>query len=149
MNYGTNDIETLIWKQLKQAKASITGFPPKKFVKDLAVRIYEITSGSQGGGVNQDMKTQARAKGIPDNVLKFSERAGKALGFPVMQLDSVSVEAYKWIMAQEKYGQSIEAFANWARRDENGKFIGKYRKSAGNIKNDWFGAFGNTVMEWI
>ena len=151
MNFGTNDIESVIWEQLKKGNARITGYPPKKFVRDLASQIYLLTSGekTEEKPVNIDMKTQARAMGIPDEILKFSERTGRALGFTVMQLDPVSIEAYQWIMDQERYGQTVEAFANWARKDEDGKFIGKYRKSAGAIRNDWVRAFGSKVIEWI
>lgn len=108
---------------------------------EIVVRFCEAIESFGGDDVNKDMKTQARAMGISDKVLDFSERAGKALGFSIMPLDPVSVTAYEWIMAQEAHGQTIESFAEWARKEES-KYMGKYRKEAGNIRNDWARAFG-------
>jgi hypothetical protein len=49
-------------------------------------------------------------------------------------------------MQQEAKGQTIEEFSDWARKEES-KYMGKYRKEAGNIRNDWARAFGagNTI----
>jgi hypothetical protein len=57
-------------------------------------------------------------------------------------IDEGIISSYRWIMEKESTGQTIEAFAEWARLDDMGKFIGKYRKNGGNIKNDWARAFG-------
>lgn len=92
--------------------------------------------------VNTDIKTVARSRGVSEETIKFVDRACKAFGFSMMQLDEVSLVAYRWIMEQEPKGQTIEQFADWARLDEMGKFIGKYRNNGGNIKNDWARAFG-------
>jgi len=142
MNFGTYEIERVIWNQINMGVTVSCKGGSKKFVKDLAKMIYKLIEEE----MNQDMLTQARAKGIPDNVSLFSERAGKALGFAVMPLDPVSVLAYEWIMQQEAKGQTIEEFADWARKEES-KYMGKYRKEAGNIRNDWARAFGsgNTI----
>lgn len=92
--------------------------------------------------VNTDIKTVARSRGVSEETIKFVDRACKAFGFSMMQLNEVSLVAYRWIMEQESKGQTIEQFADWARLDEMGKFIGKYRNNGGNIKNDWARAFG-------
>jgi DNA-binding transcriptional ArsR family regulator len=92
--------------------------------------------------LNAQMKTMARARGVPENEIEFIDRACNAFGFQVMQIDEISLVAYRWIMSQEILGQTIEDFADWARKDEDGKFIGKYRKNGGNIRNDWAQAFG-------
>ena len=92
--------------------------------------------------VNTDIKTVARSRGVSEDMIKFIDRACKAFGFAIMQLDEVSLVVYGWIMDQESKGQTIEQFADWARLDEQGKFIGKYRNSAGAIRNDWARAFG-------
>ena len=92
--------------------------------------------------VNTDIKTVARSRGVSEDMIAFIDRACKAFGFAIMQLDEVSLVAYRWIMEQESKGQTIEQFADWARLDEMGKFIGKYRNSAGAIRNDWARAFG-------
>lgn len=142
MNFGTYEIERVIWKQIDMGVSVSCKGGSKKFVKDLAKMIYKLIEEE----MNQDMLTQARAKGIPDVISLFSERAGKALGFAVMPLDPVSVSAYEWIMQQEAKGQTIEEFSDWARKEES-KYMGKYRKEAGNIRNDWARAFGagNTI----
>ena len=92
--------------------------------------------------MNADIKTIARSRGVPENEINFIDRTCKAFGFSIMQLDEVSLVTYRWIAEQESKGQTIEMFADWARTDEQGKFIGKYRNSAGNIRNDWARAFG-------
>ncbi len=91
--------------------------------------------------VNIDIKTMARGRGVSEPMIEFIDRACKAFGFSIMQLDEVSLVAYGWIMEQEASGRTIEKFADWAREDEMGKFIGKYRNSGGSIKNDWARAF--------
>lgn len=96
----------------------------------------------KGDKVNTDIKTVARSRGVSEDMITFIDRACKAFGFAIMQLDEVSLVAYRWIMEQESKGQTIEQFADWARLDEMGKFIGKYRNSAGAIRNDWARAFG-------
>lgn len=142
MNFGTYEIERVIWKQINMGVSVSCKGGSKKFVKDLAKMIYKLIEEE----MNQDMLTQARSKGIPDAISLFSERAGRALGFAVMPLDPVSVSAYEWIMQQETKGQTIEEFSDWARKEES-KYMGKYRKEAGNIRNDWARAFGagNTI----
>ena len=92
--------------------------------------------------VNIDIKTLARSRGVSESEIEFIDRACKAFGFSIMQLDEVSLVTYRWIAEQESKGQTIERFADWARLDEMGKFIGKYRNSAGAIRNDWARAFG-------
>jgi hypothetical protein len=136
MNFGTYELERKIWKQIDMGVTVSCKGGTKKFVKDLAKQLYKFIEEE----MNQDMRTQARAKGIPDKVSLFSERAGKALGFFAMPLDPISIVAYEWIMEQETKGQTIEAFAEWARKEES-KYMGKYRKEAGNIRNDWARAF--------
>lgn len=91
--------------------------------------------------MNQDIKTVARSRGVSEEMIKFIDRACKAFGFQIMQLDDISLSAYQWIMEKEANGQKIEAFADWARKEEGGKYIGKYRKNGGEIKNDWVRAF--------
>lgn len=144
MNFGINDIQQVIYKQLVQGNANVTG-GRGKFAKDLAKRIYELIESKSEVTVNQDMKVIARSKGIPEDIINFTDRACRAFGFAIMPLDDISIDSYKWIMQQS---QTIEAFADWARTDEQGKYIGKYRKSGGNIKNDWARAFTAGKVEF-
>jgi len=137
MNFGMQDIQHIIYNQLIQGSANVTG-GRGKFAKDLAKRIYEFVESKTENNMNADMQTLAHARGISDEVIKFIDKSGRAFGFSIMPMDEISIESYKWIMQQP---QTIEQFADWARADAQGKFIGKYRKSAGNIKNDWARAF--------
>lgn len=107
-----------------------------------AAQPTEKPAKKKGENVNADIKTIARSRGVPENEINFIDRTCKAFGFSIMQLDEVSLVTYRWIAEQESKGQTIEMFADWARTDEQGKFIGKYRNSAGNIRNDWARAFG-------
>lgn len=141
MNFGMQDIQQIVYNQLVQGSANVTG-GRGKFAKDLAKRIYEFIESKTEHDMNTDMKAIARARGISDDVIKFIDKASRAFGFSIMPMDEISIDAYKWIMQQP---QTIEQFADWARTDEGGKFIGKYRKGAGNIKNDWARAFNTTV----
>jgi hypothetical protein len=102
----------------------------------------EYTKKEKKADMNKDMKTIALSRGMTDAEVRFFDRTCKAFGFTMMQLDEVSISSYRWIMEKESTGQTIEAFAEWARLDDMGKFIGKYRKNGGNIKNDWARAFG-------
>ena len=137
MNFGTYDIEQVIYKQLAQANARFDGISYKKFSKDLAKRIYAMI----GDGVNLAPQDS--------DVVKFSKRVGLALGLSDMPLDDVSISAYQWIAQQEQNGQTIEKFAEWARTGEQSKYIGKYHKGAGIIKNDWARAFTSITPRMI
>ena len=144
MNFGMQDIQHIIYNQLVQGSANVSG-GRGKFAKDLAKRIYEFIESKTEIDMNQDMKTIARARGISEDVINFSDRACRAFGFSIMPMDDISVDAYKWVMQQP---QTIEQFADWARTDEQGRYIGKYRKNAGNIKNDWARAFAAGKVEF-
>lgn len=120
----------------------------KKYKSILRKYLFSIDEGGspktpngKGDNVNQDIKTVARSRGISEEMIKFIDRACKAFGFQIMQLDDISLSAYAWVMEKEAAGQKIEAFADWARQEEGGKYIGKYRKNGGEIKNDWVRAF--------
>lgn len=137
MNFGMYDIQEIIYSNLKKANYK-GGIPYGKFAKDTAKLIYELFEDKD---MHPDMKARARSFGVPENIIKFIDRSCKAFGFSMMQMDEISIDAYKWVIEQEAKGQTIEKFADWARSDEMGRFIGKYRKSGGNIKNDWARAF--------
>jgi hypothetical protein len=137
MNFGTRDIQDIIYRQLVQGNANVSG-GRSKFAKDLAKRIYEFVESKD---MNIDMKTQARARGISENDIAMSERVGKALGFDVMPLTPQACEVYQWIAEQEAKGQKIETFAKWATSAEELRFITMYRKDVSNIKLKWPLAF--------
>ena len=157
---GADEIAFELYKSLKGEKGMYLSFENfKKIVKKKLNEIdetddYESSSGEEQkpaktqtpkkkeDKVNIDIKTLARSRGVSESEIEFIDRACKAFGFSIMQLDEVSLVTYRWIAEQESKGQTIEQFADWARLDEMGKFIGKYRNSAGAIRNDWARAFG-------
>lgn len=136
MNFGIQDIQDIIYKQLVQGNANVTG-GRGKFAKDAAKRIWELVEKP----MNQDMKTEARARGVSDESIKMSERIGKVLGFDVMPLTPSACEIYKWVAEREAAGESMEIFAKWAKSPERIDYIRMYRKDAENIKIDWARAF--------
>lgn len=141
MNFGIQDIQNIIYNQLVQGNANVTG-GRGKFAKDLAKRIFELVEQP----MNIDMKTEARARGVSEISIKMSEKIGKALGFDVMPLSPAACIIYEWVMEQEAKGEKIEIFAAWAKSPERLSFIRMYRKDAENIKIDWPRAFiVNTV----
>lgn len=140
MNFGTYELQRIIYSQLVRGNVDVhMSGGRNKFSKDLAKTIYEFIL--ENSDMQIDMKEEAKRRGISDAVIRFSDRAGKALGFAVMPLDPVSVQSYEWIIEQEKSGQTIEKFAEWAKR-EKAEYIRMYRKTAENIRIDWGRAFG-------
>ncbi len=142
MNFGMQDIQNIIYRQLVQGNANVTG-GRGKFAKDLAKRIYELV---EGENMNADMRIQALARGIPDRAIKIHDKLCKALGFEVMQLTPFASDVYEWVGTQEAQGQSISTFAAWAKNSERVQYIGKYRKDAGAIQRDWASAFENSAV---
>lgn len=140
MNFGVQDLQNIIYKQLVQGNANVTG-GRGKFAKDLAKRIYEFLENKP---VNQNMKTEARVRGVSDQEITMSERVAKAFGFDVMPLTPEACRVYQWISEQETKGQTIEVFAAWAKGIEQLPFITMYRKDPSNIKIRWPLAFNGT-----
>lgn len=145
MNFGTNDIEQVIWKQIGMCSNFNPGIRggKNKFVKDLADRMMQFLE-ERGGDMQKDIKTRARIAGISEEVIDYADRICKVFSFEIVPLTPVAVEVYEWMMEQEVKGQTVEQFAKWAKDPERVKFINKYRNSAGNFKNDWVLAFGET-----
>lgn len=140
MNFGINDIEIIIFNQFKQGKCKLVGYPYKKFVKDLAKKIYERVEEN----MHTDIELMAKAKGIPDEIISMCKRAEKAFNFDNMNLKVSDQDVYKWLIEQDVKGQTIEKFVEWARGAERAQYIRKYRNNTGDIKNDWALAFGET-----
>jgi len=136
MNFGIQDIQNIIYKQLVQGNANVTG-GRGKFAKDLAKRIYELLEDEP---MNRDMKTEARARGVSEQSIEMSEKVGRAFGFDVMPLTPVAESVYEWITEQEARGKTIKRFAEWAKK-EKAQYIRMYRKDVTNIKIDWDLAF--------
>lgn len=137
MNFGTEDLVRIIYPQLVAGQVDVRMKGGRnKFSKDLAKKIYEFLEDN----MNIDMKTEARARGVPEHILAFYERACKAFGFDVMPLDSASLRKYEWILEQEAKGQKIETFAEWAKKNK-AEYIRMYRKNTEHITIDWPLAF--------
>lgn len=144
MNFGMQDIQNIIYKQLEQGNANVTG-GRSKFAKDLAKRIYSFIEEKD---VNRNMKTEALARGISKTDIAMSERVADALGFDVMPLTPQACKVYEWIAEQEAKGQTIEAFAVWAKNIERLDFITMYRKDVSNIKLKWPLAFAKSTVKF-
>jgi hypothetical protein len=91
--------------------------------------------------MNVDMRTEFLARGGSMEDVKMFDRLCKVFSFDMMPLTESAREIYKWIAEQEAKGQKLETFVAWARGAERAQYINKYRKDAGNIRNDWTLAF--------
>ena len=141
MNFGMQDIQNVIYRQLVQGHANVTG-GRGKFVKDLAQRIYELIS--KDAPVNIDLRTQFLARGGSMEIVKMYDRICKVMAFDMLPLTDTACEIYKWIAEQEQAGKKLETFAAWAREPERAQYFRKYRNDVGNIKNDWALAFSRS-----
>lgn len=144
MNFGMQDIQNVIYRQLVQGNANVTG-GRGKFAKDLAKRIYELISKDEP--VNTDLRTEFLARGGDMETVKMYDRICKVMAFDMLPLTDTAKEIYKWIADQEQHGRKLEVFAAWAREPERAQYFRKYRNDVGNIRNDWALAFAkaNTV----
>lgn len=134
---GTYQLENIIENVLFEAHVPRARKVARKIIERISPYL-------ESEPMNQDMKTEARARGVPEWAISFSERAGKALGFDVMNLRDADIQVYKWILEQEERGQKIETFAEWAKK-EKAQYIRMYRKDTSNIKIDWSLAFPVSV----
>jgi Mn-dependent DtxR family transcriptional regulator len=69
------------------------------------------------------------------------DKVSKAFNFDVMGITEKDQDVYAWLIERHASGQTIEAFAEWARVKERAQYIRKYRNDTGNIRNDWNLAF--------
>ncbi len=141
MNFGMQDIQNIIYRQLVQGNANVTG-GRGKFAKDLAKRIYELVS--EDMPVNIDLRTEFLARGGDMETVKMYDRICKVMAFDMLPLTNAACDVYKWIAEQENMGKRLETFAAWAREPERAQYFRKYRNDVGNIKNDWALAFARS-----
>jgi len=137
MNFGTQNIQDIIYQQLKRA-AYKGGIPFGKFAKDTAKLIFELMESEP---MNQDMRTEALVRGISQADIQTYDKICKAFGFPVMQLTPSAFEVYRWVEEQEAKGQKLSTFVKWAQGTDRIQYIRMYRKDPSNIKLDWPRAF--------
>lgn len=142
---GYEKIQNLLEEQFYSGGGTIVKFRggAKKYFKDVAKEIVKLYE-TEEDNMQTDLKAMALARGISQEVIKYTDRICRAFSFSIVQLDPIAVEVYEWMMEQEQKGQTVEKFAEWARDPERVKFINKYRNSAGNFKNDWPLAFTAT-----
>lgn len=137
MNFGTYELQTIIYEQLKRGQVEVRMSGGRsKFAKDLAKLIYEKLE-LEEKPMNVDMRTEFLARGGSMEDVKMFDRLCKVFSFDMMPLTESAREVYKWIAEQEAKGQKLETFVAWARGAERAQYINKYRKDAGNIRNDW------------
>lgn len=137
MNFGTHDIEQVIWKQINQGVTVQCKGGSKKFVKDLAKQLYSFLEANL-----DDLHIIAKARGFDDAAVKMRDRVCKAFNFYSLPLrNEQDAEVYLWIAEREKEGQKIEQFVRWAKGDDRSQYIRMYFKDLQNIRLDWDRAF--------
>jgi hypothetical protein len=133
MNFGTYDIEKVIWKQIDMGVEVRCKGGTKKYVKDLAKQIYKFLEENIGDDMSN--KDFMLAHGVTPEMDKFIQRLERALGGYLFKRDEKSLEVYKWIMAQPE--EKLKAFIVWATAPERVQFIGKYKNNPATIQFDW------------
>lgn len=101
---------------------------------------YQI-SGDVEDEVQKDIRLEYVARGGDPKIVKIYDRLCKSLWLDFLPLTPQATEVYQWIAEQEKNGQKIEDFGEWAREPERIAYVRKYRRNAGDIKIDWIVAF--------
>lgn len=143
MKIGTQKIEDIIMRQLKQANARMNcGYG--KFAKDLTKQIVEALPDEDDMQI--DMREEYLKRGGTPEVISVYDRLCKALGFIFMPLTPKATDVYGWIVEQERNGQKLETFAVWAKNSENVKFIKQYKNNPENIMTNWPQAFQQIRM---
>ena len=140
MNFGTYDIEQVIWKQIAMGVTVQCKGGTKKFVKDLAKKVHEFVEEH----MNDEMRQIALARGAKENHIEAYERVCKAMERNSMPFRPQDWDVYTWIVDQDKTGKTIEKFAKWARLPDNLPYINQFFKDPQNIKTQWARAFGTT-----
>lgn len=135
---SNNDFYKIITTALPNANRSAVFAVKDKLIADIEEMI-KVTI--QEADVNVDMKTEFLARGGTIEEAKMFDRICKAFLFDMMPLTDSAREVYRWIAEQESSGQRLEKFVAWARGADRAQYINKYRKDAGNIRNDWALAF--------
>lgn len=145
MKIGSEEIKHKILRKLKKHNAVLRGIKYGGFADELANEIILLI----GEPMNSEMKIMALARGMSKEDIALCEKVERTFGFDAMPVTPGAIEVYRWIAEREKEGQRLQAFVEWAKRQEEGKFIRKYRNDPSNIRVDWDRAFQARVERLI
>lgn len=147
MRIGTEQIRRTIIKKLGEHNAFFKrrGTKYGNFATELADEIVKLI----GDDMHSSMKTEALARGIDKEDIALCEKVEKAFGFDAMPITPGAIEVYRWIAEREAGGQRLKTFVEWAKQNEEGKFIRMYRKDPSNIRLDWDRAFQSRIERLI
>lgn len=133
MNFGTQQIQDIIYTQAK--RAGLRGYPLGKFAKDTAKMIGDML-----GEIELRDKTEA-PQAYPQHIETLVRRLEKGLKFNLFPRTTEAREIYEWVLDQEKQGYPLDRFISWALQPDRLKYAGKYRSKPMYIKADWPQAF--------
>jgi len=134
MNFGYHDLQQIIFEQVKKAGFR-GGISFSKFAKDTAKLQMEF--------IREQMVMDAfweAAHDFPENLDSLLKRLEKGLGYNFGRDLNARIIA-TWLEKQEKEGQSIERFCEWATAPDRKQYVAKYVNKPEYIKQDWSQAF--------
>jgi len=132
MNFGTQQIQNIIFNQAK--RAGLRGYPLGKFAKDTAKMISEL--------LEQDIPDRPEpSRPFPEHLDSLVRRLEDGLKFNLFPRTDEAREIYEWIVEQEKQGYKLERFISWAMHSDRVKYAGKYRSKPSYLKADYPQAF--------
>lgn len=132
MNFGTQDIQDIVYQQVKRAGYK-GGIPHGKFAKDTAKLIYEL--------LEMDMnKLWNLAHDFPPELEKTVKRFEKSLGM-LLKRTPEAQKIYEFVLEQEKAGRNFDRFASWAKAPDRKQWLPKYFSKPEYIQVDYSQAF--------
>lgn len=134
MNFGTQQIQNIIFNQAK--KAGLRGYPLGKFAKDTAKLIVDLFEEEESANRQWNI-----AHDFPEHLEKIVRRLENGLKFNLFPRTDEAKEVYEWIIEQEEQGYALERFIAWATKPERIQYAGKYRSKPMYLKADYPQAF--------
>jgi len=132
MNFGTQDIQDIIYQQIKRAGYK-GGIPHGKFAKDTAKLIYELLEPTMN-------KSWNLVHDFPVELEKEVRRFEKLLGI-LLKRTPEAQKIYEFILEQEKAGKNFERFSIWAKSPDRIQWLPKYFSKPEYLQVDYFQAF--------
>lgn len=134
MNFGTQDIQDIIYQQVKRAGYR-GNVPNGKFAKDTAKLIYEALEPFMN-------KTWNLAHDFPPELEKEVRRFEKLLGL-ILKRTPEAQKSYEFILQQEQAGKKFEHFAAWAKSPDRKQWLPKYFSKPEYLQVDYLQAFND------
>lgn len=132
MNFGTQDIQDIIYQQVKKAGYH-GGIPHGKFAKDTAKLIYALME-------NEMDPTWNVGHNFPPELEEHVRRFENLLGM-LLKRTSEAQTSYEYILEQEKEGHPFERFAEWAKGPDRRQYLPKYFSKPEYFRVDYLQAF--------